>query len=391
MRKGQLKYDLEDMKELALSRGYSFTSPKYFGINKMYNWKCKLGHPFTTTPTSFKAGTKCPICSRRESGGEKICRKYFEAYFKSKFPKNKPEWLRNSRGNLMELDGYNEKLKIAFEYNGQQHYDSIRFFGFDMDKYVPQRKEDDKKKKEVCKQKGITLFEIPFFISKKNMGHFIISEAKKKGIKINSILATFDYQILDLDGEDMLAKMQLLAKERNGKCLAKNYVNARTIYPWSCNICGHKWNASWDNAQRYWCKRCADARGKKKLMHSIEHIQKVAESRGFTLLSKKYLGARKLHRYQCKKRHEWNATPDNINRGKGCPYCFGKYKTLADMNSIAKKKGGKCLSTKYINCKIHLEWECKNGHRWKAVPDSIQRGTWCPICYRNKRKLKKSS
>ena len=57
------------------------------------------------------------------------------------------------------------------------------------------------------------------------------------------------------------------------------------------------------------------------------------------------------------------------------------------MRELAKKKGGKCLSTHYIDSKTHLEWECEHGHRWKAAPRHIKSGSWCPECaHINRRK-----
>jgi rubredoxin len=53
---------------------------------------------------------------------------------------------------------------------------------------------------------------------------------------------------------------------------------------------------------------------------------------------------------------------------------------IKQMRQIAIDRRGRCLSNKYINAKTHLEWECAAGHRWKAVPDSVKRGTWCPSC-----------
>ncbi|PKM92484.1 MAG: hypothetical protein CVU81_00175, partial [Euryarchaeota archaeon HGW-Euryarchaeota-1] len=51
--------------------------------------------------------------------------------------------------------------------------------------------------------------------------------------------------------------------------------------------------------------------------------------------------------------------------------------------------GGKCLSTKYINANTKLKWQCKEGHRWEAIPSSIKKGSWCPVCARkNKGKQK---
>ena len=50
------------------------------------------------------------------------------------------------------------------------------------------------------------------------------------------------------------------------------------------------------------------------------------------------------------------------------------------MQSLAKSKGGRCISEKYTNAHTELLWECEEGHRWPAKPNKIQQGTWCKIC-----------
>jgi len=54
---------------------------------------------------------------------------------------------------------------------------------------------------------------------------------------------------------------------------------------------------------------------------------------------------------------------------------------LRKFQEIATSKGGKCLSTEYINNYTKLTFECKNGHIWNASPTSISNnGSWCGQC-----------
>jgi thiol-disulfide isomerase/thioredoxin len=54
--------------------------------------------------------------------------------------------------------------------------------------------------------------------------------------------------------------------------------------------------------------------------------------------------------------------------------------TITDLQNIAASKGGKCLSTKYKNTTLKLQFECAAGHRWKAMPGAIRQGSWCAKC-----------
>ena len=54
--------------------------------------------------------------------------------------------------------------------------------------------------------------------------------------------------------------------------------------------------------------------------------------------------------------------------------------SIEEMKKLASSRGGVCLSDNYVNIKTKLEWRCLNKHTWKATPDNILRGKWCPKC-----------
>ena len=119
--------------------------------------------------------------------------------------------------------------------------------------------------------------------------------------------------------------MQQIARDRGGKCLSKEYINAHTHLEWMCAE-GHRWKATPSSIRvGRWCRKC-----------SIE------------IRADKFRG------------------------------------TLEEMQDIAFERGGKCLSTTYTNAHTHLEWMCAEGHRWFAVPNNIKNNdTWCKKCSRN--------
>ncbi len=93
--------------------------------------------------------------------------------------------------------------------------------------------------------------------------------------------------------------------------------------------------------------------------------------------------------WRCTKGHSWQATIYNRTKNKsGCPVCARnanrKY-TIEDIQAIANKRGGKCLSKKYTNCRIKLKFCCKERHIWETRADSIlYTNQWCPICGRKR-------
>ena len=114
----------------------------------------------------------------------------------------------------------------------------------------------------------------------------------------------------------------------------------------------------------------------------LEAMRAIAKQQGGFCLSEVYVNSSTTLRFRCAEGHEWTAVPGSIKRGSWCPFCIGRHKTIEQMRKTAASKGGRCLSSRYVNGKTKLEWECSQGHRWWALPNSVSRGSWCPECYR---------
>lgn len=120
---------------------------------------------------------------------------------------------------------------------------------------------------------------------------------------------------------------------------------------------------------------------------TIQAMRRLAKARGGRCLSDIYVSDCSKLLWQCAKGHQWTAPPARIKFGGWSPHCFGKAKsTIQQMRRLAKSRCGRCLSKVYVGSNTKLTWQCAKGHRWMAVPTSIQQGHWCPHCFHDSRR-----
>ena len=119
----------------------------------------------------------CPTCC--EMKREKLCRNLLEQITSSilkrdiKFNKVRPDWLINPiTKQKLELDGYNEELKIAFEHNGEQHYKYHRRFHRTREDFTNQQYRDLIKYQTLTKH-NIKLLIIPYSVKENELKTFI--------------------------------------------------------------------------------------------------------------------------------------------------------------------------------------------------------------------------
>ncbi len=151
---GKMRLSIPHCKMIAKQRNGDCLSTEYINAHQLLEWKCEKSHTWSSNVNNIKNGNWCPYCSQLRS--EKLTREIFEELMGCKFVKDRPDFL-----DRLELDGYNEDLELAFEYNGIYHYEYTHFFHRTQERFE-ELKERDERKYQICKECGVTLILIPY-------------------------------------------------------------------------------------------------------------------------------------------------------------------------------------------------------------------------------------
>lgn len=113
-------------------------------------------HTYKTNKNYMTQPSSC------DSRGEKLVRACLETKFHRPFAKARPI-LNPVTKQYLELDCYNADLGLAAEYQGKQHYKYTPFFHKNKEAFRNQQYRDELKR-IACRQHGIHLIEIPYWI-----------------------------------------------------------------------------------------------------------------------------------------------------------------------------------------------------------------------------------
>jgi hypothetical protein len=122
---------------------------------------------------------RVPKKTKRMNKGEEKCREIFEQLFNKEFCRIRPDFLKNDCTDLnMEIDGYNDDLKLGFEYQGVQHYKHTPYFHKDIQDFNKQIYRDNLKK-EMLEKNGIKVVYIPYYIEFDDLEDFVKQELRQ--------------------------------------------------------------------------------------------------------------------------------------------------------------------------------------------------------------------
>lgn len=368
--------------DLAEERGGSCLSTNYKSIKSVLKWRCSQGHEWESRADVVKNGGWCSKC-----GGfthEELVRSILETSLMKKFPKARPSWLVNSRGNRMELDGFCEELRLAFEYQGIQHYKESHHFH--KRSSFHQRVADDLVKKQACEKHGVTLLAVHYSIPASDLPAFLQKECARLGLGSGDQFTWNERDIYERKSDEVL-RLRNIARSKGGDLVSSVFLTSSSPLLWRCKS-GHQWEATSNViVQGHWCPKCAAEETRLRNTLDIDVFIKLAESMGGVCLSHdRVKGVGKL-RFRCANGHEWSTHQYLVRQGRWCPKCAkagpaSRY-TIYDAEALALKNGGACLSKTLTSSQESLAWRCRDGHLFKGPIRSVRR-SWCPRCLKEK-------
>jgi Zn ribbon nucleic-acid-binding protein len=319
--KKRQEYSAEKLKEInkyVKKLGGKCLSNNYENNMTNLQFECKKGHVFMESWADVKYSMRwCKECAPNRLIGETLTRMILEHLLGYQMPSS---YIKSMQG--LQLDGYNSKHNVAFEYQGYQHYTKGSFFHTSKKDFKAQQTRDTTKKL-LCKENGITLIEIFEF----------------KNIRNNRIPLFYEQVVEQL------------------KYLGINY-NKSPYVP--------------DLVKLY--------QGRESNLY--KRAKEKVESSGGSIQT--YIGSESIHFFTCINGHKVKKRLSVIARnGANCPTCnsIEKYNL---MKSIIEKRGGTLIdkSLKSRGYSNKYSWICDKGHKRESKGAYLVQGHWCVECQR---------
>lgn len=254
------------------------TKDDYVDAHTKLKVKCADSHEFEICKNNLDKGRWCPFCT--DYLCEQVAVLSVSHLLDKPFKKVRPDWLKTKAGGNLELDGYNEELKIGIEYSGIQHYQFVKHF-HRKDADFEKQKERDELKRKLCADNDVDLIEVPYTVAPKEMPEYIAQKLKNLGHNVDARKDTLDLTELSRVASKT-EKYKELVESKQGTLLEGLFVTQFSKCTVECDK-GHQWTTNFKNLKRgFWCDVCAHQRSdstKQKISDTLKKTLSTQEGK----------------------------------------------------------------------------------------------------------------
>ena len=228
---------LQEIATILQKSGHKLMSTEWVGKDNGLDVKLSNGENIYITPRKILKGY---FYSRKDKGliTEPIFKQAFEYLFGYPFIKTNKILIikENNNKKYLELDGYCDELKIAFEYQGHSAHWNVKNF-----RYESTYKRDILKN-ELCSKLGIVLIQIPMIKesedkwNSKKIIENLIPLIQKKFIEEKRKIPEFSISDFKINfdvinhSRDMLNRLEDLAKKNKAELLSTEWKGSKVKY-----------------------------------------------------------------------------------------------------------------------------------------------------------------
>lgn len=153
---GGSKSNIEECQKLADEHNGKCLSIEYKNAMEKLEWECEFGHRWFANRNDIRNGSWCTECSENKTQKKltNIIRDLFPDYIIYSNFKNF-DWLKTDNfGHKMELDIFVPSIKLAIEYDGEQHFYPVCFGGISKER--AEKNLEKVKLRDIIKNKKIS-------------------------------------------------------------------------------------------------------------------------------------------------------------------------------------------------------------------------------------------
>lgn len=356
------------LRKLVADRGGQLLSPSYLGTGVSHDFACEHGHRWSACPNNIKRGSWCPTCALERRGPSARRETKILGVVQALAVERGGRCLETVRPS----PGTRWRFRCAVGHRWQASAQAI-FRGEWCPRCGPGKPDLLAGLRAFARARGGECLDT-------------VTPSRRTGPRMrcsngHEWLASFSalYQgswCPRCAGRSVtITDMQQLAANLGGRCLSTKYTRSENRLRWAC-AAGHEFRLLPHQVREgSWCRICDFLTG------TLGKALECARKKGGALVGKSESVRRTPLKWRCAAGHTWLAPAQRVAAGHWCPSCADTRLTIEEMQRVAQRNLGRCLSQVYVNTQTKLLWECQEGHQWWALPNNIRNlGRWCPTC-----------